>query len=588
MGKTEAYIAECDATFEGLNIFNPHLNPDMTHAKRSLGEYPTLFISFALSGDVSSAYDSTKPDWEKIKGLIVHRIADLFSEFHYLAFELRRKIKEQLNEELGNRIRAYKQEFKIEHIPPEIQGKIYESIYLNNSPDSRVESQEQTDLETFERLRHGKPQDETELSNSMNFLAQLLSQHHGKPVYILVDEYDSLINKYFDHLEILHNLTQTFSGLFSAFTKPNGSMNDHLKNIIFTGILRVAKANIFSGLNNLKECTVFDKTFSPYYGFTTEEVCGLLERAHKNSYMQDVEKWYNGYKIGGTIIYNPWSVMQFVTSGEFDTYWINTAHPGLIRDIILNNKGHIINNQLRQVIANGVHKTLRVEANKSVSTEDLKNPESIWSFLIHTGYLTLETHVLSEDSGMFECQVRIPNAEVFNIYKVIVHQWAKQNSAITGTIVNIFEQDYEGLADNLHHMLKNTYSSALFAQEDNSVEEVYHSLLLSEFNKETCRSQYELLPEQFSGNGRADILFIDKKNKILVPIELKRAYNIKHLQRHAEEAVHQIVSKKYGQDPKYQNYTHHPAIGISFFGIHLTIKVAPTDSSTMNDVFYSR
>jgi hypothetical protein len=193
--------------------------------------------------------------------------------------------------------------------------------------------------------------------------------------------------------------------------------------VIFTGILRVTKANIFSGLNNVKDCTVFDEAFSAYYGFTKEEVCTLLARSNKKESIEGVEEWYNGYRIGKDIIYNPWSVMQFIGSGTFDTYWINTARPGMIKDIILNNKGHIVNAQLRNIIKNGTQKTLCVEANKSVTVEDLTDPESIWRFLVHTGYLTMETQRLNRCSGMLECEVRIPNAEILSMYNAIVRYW---------------------------------------------------------------------------------------------------------------------------------------------------------------------
>jgi hypothetical protein len=576
--RNEAYAKQCDALFEGRHIFNPALNPDVAKIKSEMGQYPAIFINFALLGDDFNKEDPTKPDWGKIKGLIVGRIAELFTEFYYLARNLISEIEIQTKRErirkIKEYIKEYKEAFNAEEVPQSVQSKIYDTVSA-----TELNLQAKKDLEAFERLRNGNPKDEKELSNSINFLAQLLSEQHGKPTYIFVDEYDSLINKYFNHEEILSHLTQTFGGLFSAFAKPNKSINDHLKSIIFTGILRVAKANIFSELNNLEECTVFDKLFSPYYGFTPEEVRELLHKTNRNAALPEVERWYNGYKIGETIIYNPWSVMRFMDRGEFDTYWINTARPGLIRDIIINNKGHMINNQLRQVIKNGVHKTMSVEANKSVSVEDLSNPESIWSFLLHTGYLTAEHAHYNEESGMFDCQVRIPNTEINGIYRSIIRFWLHTHAAIIGAIANIFEQNYEGLADNLQKMVESQYSSALFAREEDSVEAVYHSLLLSELNKDASREQYALLPEQYTGQGRADILFIDNKNKILVPIELKRAYTLKSLMESATTAVTQAANKKYGEDPQYQGYTHHPAIGVSFFDNNPVLKVAQSEIS---------
>jgi hypothetical protein len=197
--------------------------------------------------------------------------------------------------------------------------------------------------------------------------------------------------------------------------------------------------------------------------------------------------------------------------------------------------------------------------------------------LLHTGYLTVDSAQFKEKLGMFECLARIPNAEIASIYNAIVSEWLRENSVITGIIANVFNQNYEGFADNLQKMLENKYSSALFTREEDSVEEVYHSLLLSELNQEASQEHYALLPEQYTGDGRADILFVDNKNKIVVPIELKRAYHMKHLQESAEEAVNQAVDKKYGSDIKYHGYTHHPAIGVSFLGTHLVVRVAGSD-----------
>jgi hypothetical protein len=586
--KGDVYAEQCDVLFEGLNIFNPALNADLDNIKSYLGQYPAIFISFALSGDDSSE-NTENPNWKTIKGFIVSRIASLFSEYSYLAEDLREQIacrheearrrsETIFNRELSNRIKTYKTQFNVEQISEEMQAKIYDDVAVSIKLfDRKSQLQEQKDLEKFERICDENPKGEEELSNSINFLAQLLSKRHGKPTYILVDEYDSLINKYFDSAKIVSHLTKTFSGIFSAFAKPNKLMNDHLKSVVFTGILRVAKANIFSGLNNVTDCTVLDEAFSAYYGFTKNEVRALLEKAHKSECMDKVEAWYNGYKMGTEIIYNPWSVMQFIENNVFRAYWVDTARPGIIKDIILNNKGHIINNQLRDIIKNGVHKTVSVEANKSVSVEDLRDPESIWSFLLHTGYLTAEHIHYNEESGMFDCQVRIPNTEIKGIYRLIIRSWLHAHAAIMGVIANIFEQDYEGLADNLQSMLKNHYGSALFSRQKDSVEEVYHSLLLIEFNKEASQEHYALLPEQYTGDGRADILFVDNKNKIVVPIELKRAHNLEHLGDSAEEAVKQAVDKKYGRDLKYHDYIHHPAIGVSFFGTYLAIRVAGSE-----------
>ena len=569
MGKSAEFIKQCDSLFTELNIFTKNANLEL--AKTYMRQHPAIFISFALSGDDASKDDITKPDWIKIKGLITGRIAKLFSELNYLPHNLKDKIDNKFYEELAKKIRKEEEVLNCK-LSDVDKKKIRDEIVINkeNYP-------EQKDLEKFYRLSRGKPEDDAELSDSINFLAQLLCKFHNKPVYILVDEYDSLINKYFDHQEILNELTKTFSGIFSAFAKPVGMMNDHIQKVMFTGILRVAKANIFSGLNNLQECTVLDERFSKYYGFTPDELGVLLKKANKIESIKEVEDWYNGYKMGVETIYNPWSVMQFINTGKLFPHWVDTANREIIRDIVLNNKGHAINKLLRDIIKNGIDgATVSVNAKKSVSVEDLKNPKSIWSFLIHTGYLTVTAFKFDEEFGAFNCDVKIPNVEVKTIYNSIIRDWLQEVAAIQRAITNLFDKNYEAFADNLQQMLEKRYDSALFvARGGNSVEEVYHSLLLAELNKDTSVERYALLPEECTGDGRADILFIDKTNKIFIPIELKRTTSETEcsLKKGAEEAVKQAINERYGDDEKYKLYTKHPAVGINFHGMDIALMV---------------
>jgi hypothetical protein len=572
MGKSTEFIKQCNDLFVELNIFKTNANSEL--AKIYMRQYPVIFTSFALSGDDSSKTPAT-PDWNKIKGLIIGRIAKLFSEFNYLAENLKKVVDKKFNQEfnlaLDQKIAEYKKQFNVENIPDAAQIRIYEQVQIDKSVYP-----EQQELEKFYRLSRGKPEGDAELSDSINFLAQLLCKFHNKPVYILVDEYDSLINKYFDHQEILNELTKTFSGIFSAFAKPVGMMNDHIQKVMFTGILRVAKANIFSGLNNLQECTVLDERFSKYYGFTPDELGVLLKKANKIESIKEVEDWYNGYKMGVETIYNPWSVMQFINTGKLFPHWVDTANREIIRDIVLNNKGHAINKLLRDIIKNGIDgATVSVNAKKSVSVEDLKNPKSIWSFLIHTGYLTVTAFKFDEEFGAFNCDVKIPNVEVKTIYNSIIRDWLQEVAAIQRAITNLFDKNYEAFADNLQQMLEKRYDSALFARGGDSVEEVYHSLLLAELNKDTSVERYALLPEECTGDGRADILFIDKTNKIFIPIELKRTTSGTEcsLKKGAEEAVNQAINERYGDDEKYKLYTKRPAVGINFHGMDIALMV---------------
>jgi hypothetical protein len=183
----------------------------------------------------------------------------------------------------------------------------------------------------------------------------------------------------------------------------------------------------------------------------------------------------------------------------------------------------------------------------------------------------------NERTSAFECQARIPNLEVSSLYYSTIQSWL--TDPITAALVSLLDQLYENFVDKLHQVLVMQYDSALFAKQEDSVEAMYHSLLLVELNKDTSRAQYAVLTEEYSGQGIADILVLDHHRKILVPLELKRAYQASDLEKRAEEAVQQAITKKYGQDPKYQDYTHHPAVGISFYGTRLVLKIAESDQT---------
>lgn len=574
MGKGKEFIESCNTIFQDLGILKANLKLEL--AKTYMRQYPVIFTSFALSGDDASKDDITTPDWAKIKGLIIDRIAKLFSDFNYIAEGLKKKSNEKFNEELSKRILEYKNQFSLEDISEQERLNIYKENRQNQSTYP-----EQRDLEKFYRLRKGEPKNDAELYQSINFLAQLLHKFHNKSVFIFIDEYDSLINKYFNQPNILDELTKTFSGIFSAFAKPTEMINDYIQKVIFTGILRVAKANIFSGLNNLREFTILDPEFDKYYGFTEEEVNALLEKA-KITDRKGIKDWYNGYFVGQNTIYNPWSIMMCIAkNGKLEPYWVDTANREIIKDIVLNNKGHAINKLLRNIIKNGIDgTTVSIDARKSVSVEDLQNPDSIWSFLIHTGYLTaIKSKSDLEVTGMLKCDVKIPNAEVETIYNSIIREWLTKHAVVSGMIATLFEQDYQGFVDNLQRMLEQKYDSAIFARESNSVEEVYHSLLLAALNKDTTMIRYSLLPEEYTGEGRVDILLVDNEKKTIVSIELKRTSSGTKaaLTKGAEEAVEQTIRERYGDDEKYKTYKKLPAVGVNFHGTDIALKVEGKD-----------
>ncbi len=570
MGKSTEFIKQCNDLFTDLNIFTKNANSKL--AKTYMRQYPAIFISFAGSIDDSSKDDITKPDWNKIKGLIISRIAELFAEFNYLADDLNKIIEQKFNKEFSKNISEYKREANIEYLSDLERLKIYEE-----TKQKQLTYSEQQELEKFNRISAESPKNDAELSNSINFLAKLLNKIHDKPVYVFIDEYDSLINKYFDNQEILNDLTATFSGIFSAFSKPTGIINDHIQKVVFTGILRVAKANIFSSLNNLQECTVLDPEFSKYYGFLEEEVNELLIKSKITIDSQAIKNWYNGYTIGNSTIYNPWSIMRCITrQGILEPYWAETADPSIIRALLVERSSKEYKIKIRDLIKNN-QTELTFELEKRVSFDDLNNNQEIlWSVLVHTGYLTL---VQCGDA----IHVRLPNEEIKRVLKKYVNNWftaipvlsKAANSLLTGDILNFKEAITE--------MLKNpAYSARIFsgggraANLDETIdlkEFIYQFLIMTELrciNIDPKHKDYEVIcePNNVSfGKTRPDFLVVNHELHLCVVVELKVSEKKKEdLDKLAEnEAIPQIERNQYGKKYKEMGYQL-IKVGIAFKG----------------------
>jgi len=553
MGKSAEFIKQCNDLFTDLNIFTK--NVDAKLAKMYMRQYPAIFISFAGSVDDSNKEDITKPDWDKIKGLIIGRIAELFAEFNYLPQDLKKKIDEKFNQALDQKIAEYKKRFSVANLSDVERIKIYEEAVQSQIAVQSIFS-EQKNLEKFDRISRGKPKDDAELSDSVNFLAKLLNKFHAKPVYIFIDEYDSLINKYFNQKEILDELTATFSGIFSSFAKPTGMINDHIQKVVFTGILRVAKANIFSGLNNLAEETILDYKFSEYYGFTEKEVNELLDQAGILN-KQEIKSWYNGYIVGNNTVYNPWSIMQCIDhAGSLEPYWVGTANPKMLKDILINKSSREDKQKIRNLIKYQ-EAILDTDLKKQVSFDDLpNNPGIVWSLLIHTGYLTLIT---MNDKR----QVRLPNKEVALLIKDYVDNWFTEQSFLSKTANSLLTGDFIKFEEALKEIFGDpAYSARIFSgggrgkalAVETAKEFVYQFLIMTELRciNLVGNSEYEVFAEIEDvsiGKTRPDLLVVNHKQHLCVVGEIKVAFkandDLKTLA--TKGALAQIDRNQYGK-----------------------------------------
>ena len=488
--------------------------------QKYFGTHPVILVSFKdLEGET----------FDEIKSSIEEIISDLYKEHDYLLIALQNK-------------------------DPKFK---YSDVSLNNCKKKFIKIIE-------------KEGNLAELKRSIKLLSELLNKYHGKKVFILIDEYDNAINGAINKPKLVEKLTQFFSGLFGSCLKGNKNLEKGL----VTGVLRVAKANIFSGLNNLEEYTVLDPEFSEYYGFTTKEVNLLLERVNIQN-NQEIKDWYNGYIMGDHVLYNPWSIMRCVSrNGDLEPYWVNSANPRIIEELLINKSTLGDKIKIRNLIK---HKEAILESDlkKHVSFDDLENrSEIIWSLLVHTGYLTLVTMNNKR-------HLRLPNKEVTLLIKDYVDNWFITQPFLTKTANSLLIGDFAQFEEALKEIFwDHAYSARIFSGGGRSAnvlpierikEFVYQFLIMTELRCVNLAGDSECevfaeIEDVSIGKTRPDLLILNHKQKLCIVGEIKIAYKNEDLKTLARDvALAQIDKNQYGKRYKEQGY-HILKLGIAFRG----------------------
>ncbi|MCC8371798.1 MAG: AAA family ATPase, partial [Rickettsia endosymbiont of Pseudomimeciton antennatum] len=253
--------------------------------------------------------------------------------------------------------------------------------YLNNHVTENTGLLNNVEKENLRQYFDGKVE-KNDLKNSLRFLSEVLYKHFNQKVYILIDEYDTPINssyiKFGSKPEEFEQVLELFRGMFGSSLKTNPC----LEKGVITGILRIAKANLFSDLNNVSEYTLLDEEFSKFYGFTQAEVDELLTKIPTATNPEQIKNWYNGYSFGREIIYNPWSIMQCLAhKGKLDHYWLDSGGTSLIDKTLLSDE---MQEDLQNLAAG---KSIISPITKQISFADINKPVGLFSLLLFSGYL---------------------------------------------------------------------------------------------------------------------------------------------------------------------------------------------------------
>lgn len=418
------------------------------------------------------------------------------------------------------------------------------------------------DKKKFKQLASGNV-NEVELSGVLLDLSQMLHKHHGTAPIIIIDEYDIPIQQ--GHMKNYYDKIILFMrNLFSGGLKDN----KHLSYGFLTGILRVAKESIFSGLNNLTINSVLDNKYSSYFGFTEDEIREMAKYYGVSDKYDEICRWYDGYRFGKTDIFNPWSVINYFNNEcEPRAFWQSTGSNDVIGEIIAEADKEIY--EKLTSLVNG--KTFTTYIDTGVIYPQIKNnPSTIYSFLLVAGYLKV-LKTTPSFNGDFMCEVAIPNREISLVYhKEILQQL--DNIIPQPTAISIQEAIFSGDNEKLKTMLQTLITQSV-SSFDAAGENFYHGFMLG-----LCA----LLGGSFissnkeSGDGRYDIqLKPVKKNLPGILIELKAEKNCsgEQLKKLSETALQQIIDKKYDTEMTNEGIKTIYKYGVAFSGKNVEITV---------------
>lgn len=408
-------------------------------------------------------------------------------------------------------------------------------------------------------LLAGDSGDEVDCQMGLQLLSLLLHKHYGRECIIIIDEYDTPIQQGHTcnfYPEIVNFMRNFFSGGLKD--------NPHLAFGFLTGILRVAKESIFSGMNNLKTYSILDDGYSSYFGFTEKEVKDMLRYYGKDDKYNELSEWYDGYRFGNTEIFNPWSVINYISDNCFPkAFWQSTGSNEIIGEIIQAATPEITKDLYKLLCGEKIAAYIDTGV---IYPEVQNNPYSIYSFLLVAGYLKV-ANIYPQSAGNFMCDVAIPNKEITFVYEKEVLNRTNQNSLAISISQAIFSKDTQKLQALLEDFMVKSISSI-----DGANEGFYHGMMLG-----LCAilgNRYKIRSNRESGLGRFDIQLMPlTKGMPGFIFEFKHTKD-EHtdLSALADSALQQIEAKKYDTELRDNGVNSIISIGIAFRGKSAVVK----------------
>ncbi|MDO5424557.1 MAG: AAA family ATPase [Eubacteriales bacterium] len=420
------------------------------------------------------------------------------------------------------------------------------------------------DKETIWRIVRGNAT-ATDLKKSLSLLIAAMKLHYGKQVILLLDEYDVPVAKasthgyYAEMLEIIKTMMGTAL-----------KDNSDLKFAVLTGCLKIAKESIFTGTNNFISDTITSSGLNEYFGFTQKEVDQLLQDANITDHAECIKAWYDGYHFGNFDVYCPWDVMNYLRDLQHNpeskpaSYWKNTSDNAIIRSFI-DYAGGSITGKL-EALMSGSYIIQRIEENLTYdylhSSED-----NLWSILYLTGYLTcVRKQELPGTLPEGITALRIPNAEIREIFETTVQTWFSDNARSwnrKALFDAVWNGDSSAITKEMNALLRMTISYYDYK------EDFYHAFLAGIF----AGAGYMVQSNKEHGEGRSDVVVIDSRGGRAAVFEVKYSKTAVHLEQDCIEALRQIDNRMYAKELE-DTYEQVLCFGISFFKKRCLVKKA--------------
>lgn len=397
------------------------------------------------------------------------------------------------------------------------------------------------DKQQFGRILEGS--DEMIVDN-IRMLSELLARHYGQKTVILIDEYDVPLDKAFQN-GYYREMVSLIRGLFGQALKTN----EFLQFAVLTGCLRVSKESIFTGLNNFKVLSIADARFDEQFGFTDEEVRGLLADYQLSSHFAEAKEWYNGYHFGNADVYCPWDVINYAdhlradSTARPEAYWINSSGNGLVRRFV-HLADRTTKSEIERLIAGeAVEKAVRLELTYDEIDSSIDN---MWSVLFTTGYLTNVGKVELPDGGV-AYKLVIPNREVREVFVYQIREWFQQTVVkaplpMQDLCKAFLMGDAAEIQDSLNRILAKMISILDTSARENQKENFYHGLLLGLLRSDP---DWEISSNRESGDGFSDILIKTENPESGLVIEVKYSDTMSGLEKACEKAIIQIKDRRY-------------------------------------------